>query len=232
MDLANAFSLSLITFALVLGAGANLPAHAAGTAGHGAHQHGHGKLNAAVDGNDLLIELEVPATHAVGFEHAPKNADQEQLVDEALDRIVKLSNWLVVTPADACKMSDYEVELLGEARESGESHDHDHDKHAHEKHDDDKHDHDKHAHEKHDDDKHDHDKHAHEKHDDDKHDDEHSELHAQFHLTCKPDMPAQALDLTIGNVLEGIEELDVTVLAPNVQRSVEVGAGKTTVPLR
>lgn len=191
----NIIGLLVVGCALALAAGVHVPAHAAGTAAHDAHHHGHGRLNAAVDGNDLLIELEVPAAHAVGFEHAPNNADQERLVDEALERIVTLSNWLSVLPSGACKLNTHEVELLGEHRKSGESHDHGAHTAAHV-------------------------------------DDEHNDLHAQFHLTCKADMPAQALELTIGKVLTGIEELDATVLSPQIQRSVEVGATKTTLPLR
>ncbi|WP_016772972.1 ZrgA family zinc uptake protein, partial [Pseudomonas sp. R62] len=36
----------------------------------GAHEHGVGRLNAALDGQTLELELESPAMNLVGFEHA------------------------------------------------------------------------------------------------------------------------------------------------------------------
>ena len=50
-------------------------AHAADEHDHehgslGAHEHGVGRLNAALDGQTLELELESPAMNLVGFEHA------------------------------------------------------------------------------------------------------------------------------------------------------------------
>ncbi|MCF7994732.1 MAG: DUF2796 domain-containing protein, partial [Chromatiaceae bacterium] len=42
----------------------------------GAHVHGVGQLNVAVDGSALLVELISPAMDLVGFEHAPRNEAQ------------------------------------------------------------------------------------------------------------------------------------------------------------
>ena len=36
---------------------------------HGAHEHGRGLLNVVVEGNELVIEFEMPGVNVVGFEH-------------------------------------------------------------------------------------------------------------------------------------------------------------------
>lgn len=42
----------------------------------GAHVHGIGELNVAIDGEALLVELISPAMDLVGFEHAPRTEAQ------------------------------------------------------------------------------------------------------------------------------------------------------------
>ena len=44
---------------------------------HEAHVHGHVELNIAQDGKELLMEITAPGADVVGFEHAPKTAEQE-----------------------------------------------------------------------------------------------------------------------------------------------------------
>jgi len=47
----------------------------------GAHEHGVGRLNAALDGQTLELELESPAMNLVGFEHAATtDADKAKVV--------------------------------------------------------------------------------------------------------------------------------------------------------
>ena len=46
----------------------------------GAHEHGVGRLNAALDGQTLELELESPAMNLVGFEHvATSDADKAKV---------------------------------------------------------------------------------------------------------------------------------------------------------
>jgi len=51
----------------LLGAAAGAPASEGGHRQHGAHQHGHGTLQVALDGEELVAELRVPAVNVVGF---------------------------------------------------------------------------------------------------------------------------------------------------------------------
>ena len=49
-----------------------------------AHVHGAGELNVAIDGNNALVELHIPANDVVGFENAPSDSSQQAAVDAAL----------------------------------------------------------------------------------------------------------------------------------------------------
>ncbi|MHC5349204.1 DUF2796 domain-containing protein [Metapseudomonas furukawaii] len=93
-----------------------------------AHEHGVARLNAALDGKTLELELESPAMNLVGFEHAARSvADKAKVagVRASLEQPLALFDL----PAQAgCRVSAQELEspLFG---------DHDHDKaddHAHE----------------------------------------------------------------------------------------------------
>ena len=44
----------------------------------GAHEHGHGTLNIALEGSRLTMELEAPGVDIVGFEHAASTKDRRR----------------------------------------------------------------------------------------------------------------------------------------------------------
>ncbi|VVN47538.1 hypothetical protein PS862_04622 [Pseudomonas fluorescens] len=75
-------------------------AHAADEHDHehgslGAHEHGVGRLNAALDGQNLELELESPAMNLVGFEHAAAtDADKARVaaVRAQLEKPLELFN--------------------------------------------------------------------------------------------------------------------------------------------
>ncbi|MGI9423429.1 MAG: ZrgA family zinc uptake protein, partial [Hyphomicrobiaceae bacterium] len=43
----------------------------------GAHEHGHGAFNVAIDGRRVSMELEAPGADIVAFEHKPTTKRQE-----------------------------------------------------------------------------------------------------------------------------------------------------------
>jgi len=49
----------------------------------GAHEHGRGTLNIAVEGARVSMEIEVPGIDIVGFEHAAKTGTQKAAVEKA-----------------------------------------------------------------------------------------------------------------------------------------------------
>nr|WP_315437804.1 DUF2796 domain-containing protein [uncultured Pseudomonas sp.] len=98
----------------------------------GAHEHGVGRLNAALDGQTLELELESPAMNLVGFEHAAtSDADKAKV---AASR-AKLENPLALfslPTAAGCKVASQELQspLFGDKPAADEHDDDDHDKDA------------------------------------------------------------------------------------------------------
>jgi hypothetical protein len=103
----------------------------------GAHEHGVGRLNAALDGQTLELELESPAMNLVGFEHvATSDADKAKVAAAK----TKLENPLVLfnlPKAAGCKVATQELEspLFGDKPDADDDHD-EADKDGHEHHHD------------------------------------------------------------------------------------------------
>src|SRR5262245_29247834 len=104
---------------VVLGALAAHPAAAQTTHRElGAHEHGRGTLNIAVEGNKISMELEVPGMDIVGFEHEA-NASKDKATLEKAKKMLEAPLLLVNLPVSAgCRVTEAKVEV-----ETGE-HDH------------------------------------------------------------------------------------------------------------
>lgn len=100
------------------------PAVVAETRQHDAHEHGKGLLAIAVDGDALLIELEVPAVNVVGFEHTPRTDEQHRLVDEAVAALRQAEKLFVPSVSAQCAAEQVTVALFGEDTQHDEHHDH------------------------------------------------------------------------------------------------------------
>ncbi|VVO31242.1 DUF2796 domain-containing protein [Pseudomonas fluorescens] len=93
----------------------------------GAHEHGVGRLNAALDGQTLELELESPAMNLVGFEHAATtDADKAKVaaVRAQLEKPLVLFN---LPKAAGCSIAKQELEspLFGDKPDADDDHDHD-----------------------------------------------------------------------------------------------------------
>ena len=107
-------------------------AHAADEHDHehgslGAHEHGVGRLNAALDGQTLELEFESPAMNLVGFEHvATTDADKAKVaaVRAQLEKPLVLFN---LPTAAGCVIAKQELEspLFGDKPDADDDHDHD-----------------------------------------------------------------------------------------------------------
>lgn len=53
----------------------------------GAHEHGVARLDVALDGNQLQLQLQSPLDNLVGFERAPRNERERQALETALARL-------------------------------------------------------------------------------------------------------------------------------------------------
>lgn len=102
----------------------------------GAHVHGHGTLNIAIEGKRVSMELEVPGMDIVGFEHAPSTDDQKAAVAKAKARLEKPLGVFSLPGAAGCAVAEATVSL-----EAEHAH-HDDDGEKHDAKDDDGHDHD------------------------------------------------------------------------------------------
>lgn len=54
---------------------------------HGAHEHGIGQLDVAIEGATIQMELSSPAVNLIGFEHPPRNAGERDALDHAVEAL-------------------------------------------------------------------------------------------------------------------------------------------------
>lgn len=105
----------------------------------GAHEHGVGALNIAVEGEALEIELAGPADNFLGFEHAPSNEAELERAHNVLASLRQPDQLFKLPPAAGCEpvISEVHSDLL-EALEEAEQHeaesDHEHSQEAHHHH--------------------------------------------------------------------------------------------------
>ena len=93
------------------------------------HVHGEGTVDVAVEADELVIEIRMPATNVVGFEHEPSTEEQRHTVQEALGVFKDARNVVLPTEAAGCQPESVHVELhgLSEHEEDDRT-----DEHAHE----------------------------------------------------------------------------------------------------
>ncbi|WP_026179882.1 DUF2796 domain-containing protein [Hahella ganghwensis] len=98
---------------------------------HGAHEHGAAKLNLAVDGNALYLELDSPAVNLLGFEHMPASEEEESRVHQ-VEELLESPLKLFSLPAGAgCGLQEQSLESrLFEHETHGEHDKQDDEEHA------------------------------------------------------------------------------------------------------
>lgn len=96
-------------------------ATAAGAHEPGAHVHGVGELRIAVDGPELVIDLESPLDNLLGFEHAPRTDRERAAVRAMAAKLRQSQTMFAATAAARCTSTKVELgssalppELLGE----------------------------------------------------------------------------------------------------------------------
>jgi hypothetical protein len=95
----------------------------------GAHQHGHGTLNIAIEGPRVSLELRVPGDDIVGFEHAAKTKAQRAAVDKAKEQLAAPLALFSLPRGANCVVKDSNVKIAGGdeakgAKDKGTNHDH------------------------------------------------------------------------------------------------------------
>ncbi|NMT62343.1 ZrgA family zinc uptake protein [Marinobacter orientalis] len=114
----------------------SLPALSHAADNPGAHEHGHARLQIAVENNSIDLIFTSPAYNLAGFEHEARS-------DEEKNRLAEISQWLDTTPlvnteAADCRITGATVELGGQSgKEDHDHHDHggDHEESTHREYD-------------------------------------------------------------------------------------------------
>jgi hypothetical protein len=74
-----------------------------------AHVHGQLKLDVAVDGPTVVIDMESPLDNIVGFERAPKTDAEKKTVEDAVAQLRAADKLFVVDPAANCKLGPVDL---------------------------------------------------------------------------------------------------------------------------
>jgi hypothetical protein len=93
----------------------------------GAHEHGVGQLNIAIEGDRISMELHAPGADIVGFEHHAESAEDRAAVDRAVATLAKPLDLFVLPAAAECSVVEARAELETEMHdEDANEDDHDH----------------------------------------------------------------------------------------------------------
>jgi hypothetical protein len=77
---------------------------------HGKHVHGEARLEIAIDKESVELALEMPLDSAVGFEHAPKDAQQKAALEDAVRRLGDAGALWRLTAQAGCTLKSARVE--------------------------------------------------------------------------------------------------------------------------
>ena len=78
--------------------------------GHGPHEHGVARLNVALEGQRLSIELDSPLANLLSFEHAPRTDPQQNEVRAMAARLRRAETLFVPSGAASCRLASVALE--------------------------------------------------------------------------------------------------------------------------
>ena len=178
------------------------------------HVHGVIELGIVVEGGTVAVSLDAPLSDVVGFEHAPENDEQLELVRQAAATLSNPDAMFGLADSADCRISHTTVDgpayltqpfaedVAGSAESDHDHHD-THDSHGSEA------DHDDHADSA---DHDDHDDHA-ESADHDDHDSEqHEEVNASYEWECGNVSALESLALRFTEGFAGVETIEIQIL--------------------
>jgi hypothetical protein len=169
----------------------------------GAHSHGEGRLAIAIEGQRLQMELEVPASDILGFEHAPNTVAQTKALADAKSKLAQLKGLFLLTPEADCKLASADVDVLGAAAGKDAGHAHEHGKQAG----------------------------AAESNDHDHEHGSHSEFKVVYEVACAAPAKLGTVAFDYFKSFAGAQRLDVTVIGPKGQSSYVVTREKPVLDL-
>jgi hypothetical protein len=92
----------------------------------GPHEHGHGRLNIAIEGKRVSMELQVPGADIVGFEHEASTPEQKAAIEKAKATLGDALTIFQLPAGAGCALADARVAI------EAESHGHEHEEADHE----------------------------------------------------------------------------------------------------
>jgi hypothetical protein len=75
-----------------------------------AHVHGRATLEVAIEGGSVQVNLDSPLDSLVGFERAPRNEKERQLVREMSRKLRQSDHTFVFTPQSQCRLESVQFE--------------------------------------------------------------------------------------------------------------------------
>jgi hypothetical protein len=179
----------------------------------GAHEHGHGTLNIAVDDKRVTMELEVPGMDIVGFEHQAATAEQKAALERGKAELAQPLALFKVPPAAGCGVKDVKVSLEAE---HGHGHEHGGARDEPAKGEDDDHE----GRDDHDEAGHDHDQ-----------PDGHNAFHVTYDLNCADPAQLTSIGFDYFKTFAGARNLTVNVVTAKAQSTHEVSRDKPVLDL-
>ena len=174
----------------------------------GAHEHGVSKMEIAVDGSAVEINLLSPGMDIVGFEYEPSTAADKDAVEAAIRVLVMPETVVSLPDAAGCRLGEVVAHLHAGDHDHDEGEDHAQDDHEHEDHaDGGDHDHDGEEHD----------------HDGEDHDHMHSEFHAHYAFTCEHPEKLTTLSFPFFAQFPNAQEIEA-------QYVTDAGAGSAEIP--
>ena len=74
-----------------------------------AHVHGQLKLDVAIDGPTVVIDMESPLDNIVGFERAPKTDAEKKTVEAAIALLRAADKLFIIDPTANCKLGPVDL---------------------------------------------------------------------------------------------------------------------------
>jgi Protein of unknown function (DUF2796) len=105
-------TLLVLTVGLLLAA----PTHAEEKRQADKHEHGHGTLNIAIEGNTVAIELDAPGMDIAGFEHAAETDEQKATITKATALLEKPLGLFQMPKAAGCAVIEAKAGLETESQ--------------------------------------------------------------------------------------------------------------------
>ena len=107
----------VILLALGLGVAALPQSVAAQHRQLGAHEHGRGTLNIAIEGTRVSMELEAPGADIVGFEHAARTGRQKTQLEQAKKQLLAPQTLFKFPDAAGCVVAGASVDIESDEHE-------------------------------------------------------------------------------------------------------------------